>query len=136
MQTDSQIPTYFASSKTSCRWVANLETASQLAKKRSSSIPVGKKGATALKSGCTGIIFFFWGNSGLGYPACVLCFCLCLSVCCVLFLSGNHYFLQAEENMGGEKKINENANQVDEERNLGASIFSPVRLYRNTLGIG
>ena len=32
-------------------------------------------------------------------------------------------FLRADENMGGEKKINGDANQVDEERNRRASIF-------------
>ena len=39
-------------------------------------IPVGKKRATALKSGCTGILFSFWGNSGFGCPVCFLCFYL------------------------------------------------------------
>ena len=35
-------------------------------------------------------------------------------------------FLRAEENMGGEKKTNGDANQVDEERNRRASIFLPI----------
>ena len=35
-------------------------------------------------------------------------------------------FLQAEENMGGETKTNEAANQVDEERNWRVSIFLPI----------
>ena len=35
-------------------------------------------------------------------------------------------FLQAEENMGGEKKFNGDANQVDEERNRRASILLPI----------
>ena len=48
--------------------------------------------------------------------------------------------------MGGEKKTNGDANQVDKERNRRASIFLPitpledqhipVRLHRNALGIG
>ena len=35
-------------------------------------------------------------------------------------------FLRAEEIMGGEKKINRDADQVDEERNRRASIFLPI----------
>ena len=35
-------------------------------------------------------------------------------------------FLRVEENMGGEKKINGDANQVDEERNRRAGIFLPI----------
>ena len=46
-----------------------------------------RSGATALKSGCTGIIFFP-GELWAWVPAaCVLCFCLCCYVCCVLFLT-------------------------------------------------
>ena len=36
------------------------------------------------------------------------------------------------ENMGGEKKTNEDVNQVDEERNRRASIFlplNPLKIY-------
>ena len=35
-------------------------------------------------------------------------------------------FLQTEENMGGEKKTNGDADQVDEEHNRRASIFLPI----------
>ena len=35
-------------------------------------------------------------------------------------------FLRAEENMGGEKKNNGGAKQVDEEHNLRASIVLPI----------
>ena len=38
------------------------------------------------------------------------------------------YFLRAEENMGGEKKTNGDANQVDEEHNRRASIFLPWKI--------
>ena len=44
-------------------------------------------------------------------------------------------FLRAEENMGGEKKTNGDANQVDEERNRRASILlliNPLKI--NTSG--
>ena len=42
-------------------------------------------------------------------------------------------FLRAEENMGGEKKIRGDANQVDEERNWRAGIFLPINpLKSNT----
>ena len=41
------------------RGVANLKTMSQPAKKISNLTPVEKGGATALKSGCTCILFFF-----------------------------------------------------------------------------
>ena len=38
------------------------------------------------------VFFSFLGELWTGMPAaCVLCFCLCLSVCYVLFLSGDHF---------------------------------------------
>ena len=69
--------------------------------------------------------------------ACVLCFCLCLSAC---FVSVSFCFLlqknmvtivqRAEENLGGEKKTNE-------ERNRRASIFLPINpLKINTFRFG
>ena len=99
---------------------------------------MGKKGATALKSGCTGILFLFWGNSGLVYPACALCFCL--SACfvsasfCLLLQEKNEViiFLRAEANIGVEKKTNRDANRVDEERNRRASIFLPVNSLKTS----
>ena len=39
-------------------------------------------------------------------------------------------FQRAEENMGGEKKTNGDANQVDEERNRRTSIFLPMNLLK------
>ena len=36
------------------------------------------------------------------------------------------FFLRAEENMGGERKTNGNANQADQEHNRRASIFLPI----------
>ena len=80
--------------------------------------------ATALKSGCTGIIYLFVGELWVCMPGLFLGFLLV----CLLFviLIKNQvfiFFLRAEENMGGEKKTNGNANQVDEERNRTASIF-------------
>ena len=35
-------------------------------------------------------------------------------------------FLRAEENMGGDRKTNGDANQVDEEHNQRKSIFLPI----------
>ena len=45
-------------------------------------------------------------------------------------------FLRAEENMGGEKKTNGDANQVDEEHNRRASIFLPMNPLNNTSRFG
>ena len=42
-------------------------------------------------------------------------------------------FLRAEENMGGEKKTNGDANQADEEDNRKASIFLPINPLKITL---
>ena len=57
---------------------------------------------------------------------CVLVLCL---FCFVFHYRKNQViiiFLRAEENVGGEKKINGDANQVDEERNRRVSIFLPI----------
>ena len=43
---------------------------------------------------------------------------------------GAHFFLQGEENMGGEKNINGDANQVDEEHNRRASIFLSINALK------
>ena len=87
-----------------------------------------------MQSGCTGILFFFWGNSGLGCRV-VSCAFACLPVLCLfrfVLLQKNQViiFQPAEENMG-EKKTDGDANQVDEERNRGASTF----LFINPLKI-
>ena len=54
-------------------------------------------------------------------------FLLSLLVCllCIILIRGS-FSLQAEENMGGEKKTNGDASQVDKERNWRASIFLSV----------
>ena len=62
-------------------------------------------------------------------PVCLFC------VCFVLFFTTRKnkvmvIFLRAKENMGGEKKTNEDANQVDEEHNRRASIFLPINPLR------
>ena len=105
-QTDSQTPTLSASSKTVFLQISCKPKDNELASKENKQFdPSGKgEGATALKSGCTGIIFFFWVNSELGCPACFLCFCL--SVCGVLVLekSGGHFFLRAEKKWEERRK--------------------------------
>ena len=85
---------------------------------------------------------FSGGNSGLGCPACVLCFCLSawfvsVSFCFLLQKNQVISFQRAEENMGGEKKTNGDANQVDEERNRRARISLPINpLKINTSWFG
>ena len=60
-------------------------------------------------------------------------FPLLLSICLFCVAFGFHCtknpvisYLRPKENMGGEKKTNEYANQVDEEYNQRASIFLPI----------
>ena len=88
--------------------------------------PGGKGGSHRFEKRMYWYSLHFVGNSGLGCPVCFWCFCL--SVCFVLFVekSGDHFFLRAEENMRGEKKINGDANQVDEEHSRRVSIFLPI----------
>ena len=94
--------------------------------------PGGKEGCHRFKKRIYWYSFLFWGNSGLGCPACVLCFCLSacfVSVSLCFSLQENQgmiIFLRAEENMVGEKKINRDADQVNEECNRRASIFLPI----------
>ena len=77
-QTDSQTSTSFAPSKTVFLHMSCKPEDNELAKEenKQSLILVEREGGTASKSGCTGIIFFFWGNYGLGCPAHFFCFCL------------------------------------------------------------
>ena len=64
-------------------FVIGLRKEKESANEESKQFDLGerKRGATALKSGCAGIILFFWGMHGLGCPACF--FCICLSACFV-----------------------------------------------------
>ena len=100
-----------------------LKTRIQPTKKTRNSTLGGRRGATALKSGCTGIYFFSGGTLGLDARLVSFVFA-CLSV---VFCSYQEIiFLRAEENMRGKKKTNEDANQVDGEHNRRASIFLPI----------
>ena len=71
------------------------------------------------------------------------CVLACLPVLC-LFRFGSHlqersgdHVSASEENMRGEKKINGDVNQVDEERNRRASIFlaiNPLKIDTSRFG--
>ena len=65
------------------------------------------------------LVFFSFSGKTLGLDAwLVSCAFACLSiVCCSWKNQVIIFFLRAEENMGGRKKINGDENQVDEEHN-------------------
>ena len=134
MQTVSQTPTYFASSKTVFLQVSRKPGDSEPASEENKQFDLGgKEGSHRFEKRMYWYYFLFlWGNSGLGCPACVLCFCLSacfVSVSFCFLLQENQVmiiFLRAGGNVGGEKKIYEDVNQVDEERNRRASIFLPI----------
>ena len=94
--------------------------------------PGGKEGSHRFEKRMYWYSFLFLGDLWAWMPG----FCLVLlPVClfCVYFVLFFYYrknqviiFQRAEKNMGGEKKINRDANQVDEERNRRASIFLPI----------
>ena len=101
---------------------------SQPAKKTSSLTPADKGRSHRFAKRMYLYSFLFLGELWAWMPA--LFILSLLVVCCVLFLTGNNFFLRAEENIGGEKKVNRDANQVDEERNRRASIFLPINALK------
>ena len=83
MRTDSEITTPYQI-PLSCRRAADLKTRRQPAKKISNSTPVGKERSHRLGKRVYRYSFLFLGGT-LGLDARACFFCLCLSVCCVLF---------------------------------------------------
>ena len=60
-------------------------------------------------------------------PAACVVFLLPLLVCLLCVVLIKRSFSSEPRNMGGEKKLNGDANQVDRERNRRASIFLPIK---------
>ena len=85
-----------------------------------------------MKSGCPGIPFFSEGCRVLDIR--LVSFDLVYLYCLVFFCCRKNQviiFLRPEENVGGEKKTNGYANQVDQEHNQRASIFLPINPLKN-----
>ena len=129
-RTDSETVTLPNQTPLSCRRVANLETVSQLGKKTSISIPGRKEGSHRFEKWMYWCSFSFSGEI-LDLGARLVSFVFaCLSVVHCFYRV--IIFLQAEENMGREKKTNGDANQVVEEHNRRASIFLPTNPLKIT----
>ena len=80
MQTVSQTPTYFASSKAVFLQVSRKPGDSEPASKKNKQFDSGgKEGSHRLGNADVLVFFFSWGNSGLGCPACV-CFVLFFTI--------------------------------------------------------
>ena len=85
--------------------------------------PSGKEGSHRFEKRMYWYSFLFLGELWAWMPGLFLVFAYLSVVYCFYQMI---IFLRAEENMGEEKKINGDANQVDEERNRRASIFLPI----------
>ena len=145
MQTDSQTPTSFASSKTVFLQMSRKPGDSEPASEENKQLdPGGEEGSHRFeKQMYCFVLFCFLGKLCAWMPGlCLVFFSVYLfCVCFVLFFTtgkpGDGHFLRAEQSMGGEKKTNGDANRVDEERNRSASIFLPINpLKINTFRFG
>ena len=87
-QTNSQID----SSKIVCQKMRKPKDKAEANEESKQFDPGGKRESHRFESGCTDIIFFFWGMDGLGCPACFFCFCL--SAC---FVSVSFHLLLQEK---------------------------------------
>ena len=127
-QTDSQTSKSSASSKTVCQKMSRKPEDIELADEENKQLdPGGKGGSHRFEKRMYWYSFLFVGDVWTWMPDLFL-----------LLLSGLFrfifrcrenqvmIFLRPEESMGGERRTNGDANQVDEEHNWRASIFLPI----------